>query len=85
MAPVPLSVVCFRNRPACIVGTENLNKLNDELMQKLNATGKIFLTHTKLKGQYTLRMSIAGTLTNRQHVEKAWELIKETAPGCNGF
>jgi len=85
MAPVPLSVVCFRNRPSCVLGTENLNRLNEELLGRLNATGKIFLTHTKLKGQYTLRMSIAGTHTTQQHVEKAWELIKDTAAGCAGF
>ena len=85
MAPVPLSLVCFRYRPSCIVGTENLNRVNEDLLRKLNASGKIFLTHTKLKGQYTLRMSIGGTLTTQQHVENAWELIRETAPGCNGF
>ena len=85
MAPVPLSLVCFRYRPSCIVGTENLNNLNEEFLRRLNATGKIFLTHTKLNGQYTLRMSIAGTLTTQKHVENAWELIRELAPGCNGF
>lgn len=85
MAPVPLSLVCFRYRPSCVIGNENLNRVNEELLGKLNASGRIFLTHTKLNGQYTLRMSIAGTQTTQQHVEKAWELIKETAPGCNGF
>jgi len=85
MAPVPLSLVCFRYRPSCVIGTENLNKVNEELLTKLNATGKIFLTHTKLKGQYTLRMSIAGTHTTYEHVKKAWELIQETAAGCNGY
>jgi aromatic-L-amino-acid/L-tryptophan decarboxylase len=84
MAPVPLSLVCFRYKPDDSAGTGNLNRVNEELLGKLNATGRIFLTHTKLNGQYTLRMSIAGTLTTRQHVEKAWELIKETAAGCNG-
>jgi aromatic-L-amino-acid decarboxylase len=85
MAPVPLSLVCFRYRPSCIIGTDNLNRVNEELLNKLNNTGKIFLTHTKLKGQYTLRLSIAGTLTTKEHVENAWNLIKETAAGCNGF
>jgi len=85
MAPVPLSVVCFRYRPSCITGTENLNRVNEELLHKLNATGKLFLTHTKLNGQYTLRMSIAGTLTTKEHVEKAWDQVMEMASGCNGF
>jgi len=56
MAPVPLSLVCFRYRPSCITGTENVNRINEELLTIINASGKIFLTHTKLKGQYTLRM-----------------------------
>ena len=83
MAPVPLSLVCFRYRPSCITGTENLNRINENLLQSLNASGKIFLTHTKLNGQYTLRMSIGGTLTTQQHVERAWDLIRETATGCS--
>ncbi len=79
MAPVPLSLVCFRFNPQTDSSIENLNKINEILLGKLNASGNIFLTHTKLKGQYTLRMSIAGTLTSKQHVQKAWQLIKETA------
>lgn len=82
LAPVPLSVVCFRYKPASFTGHENLNPINEELLRELNNTGKIFLTHTKLNGQYTIRMSIAGTLTGQEHVEKAWELIRETAIGC---
>lgn len=81
MAPVPLSLVCFRYKPSCVVGTDELNRINAELLGKLNTSGKLFLTHTKLNGQYTLRMSIAGTLTTRQHVEKAWNQIRETAVG----
>ena len=85
MAPVPLSLVCFRYKPSCILGIENLNRINEDLLRKLNASGKIFLTHTKLKGQYTLRMSIGGTLTTQDHVEKAWKLIREMAVGCIGL
>jgi aromatic-L-amino-acid decarboxylase len=83
LAPVTLSLVCFRYKPAGLEGIENLNYLNETLMKELNASGKLFLTHTKLNGQYTLRMSIAGTLTEQRHVEKAWEMIRETAKGLN--
>ena len=79
MAPVTLSLVCFRFNPNHKLGSVDLNQVNEKLIGKLNATGKIFLTHTKLHGQYTLRMSIAGTLTTEHHVAKAWELIKETS------
>ncbi len=84
LAPVTLSVVCFRYKPAGSYDTEALNAINDTLMKQLNATGKIFLTHTKLNGQFTLRMSVAGTLTAQQHVAKAWELIQETATNYQG-
>jgi aromatic-L-amino-acid decarboxylase len=79
MAPVPLSLVCFRYIPNHKSNNVDLNHINEKLLGKLNATGKIFLTHTKLNGQYTLRMSIAGTLTAEHHVAKAWGLITETA------
>jgi aromatic-L-amino-acid decarboxylase len=85
LAPVTMSVVCFRYKPEGIIGIDNLNRLNEELLRRLNASGKIFLTHTKLNGQYTLRMSIAGTLTRKEHVTNAWHLIKETAVECAGL
>ena len=71
-APAPLNLVCFRHR-----GGDNANQ---RLMDELNASGKIFLTHTKLDGKLTLRMSIGGTWTRRRHVERAWELIRQHAP-----
>lgn len=85
MAPVPLSLVCFRYKPSCIIGTHNLNRVNEELLNKLNATGKLYLTHTKLNGQYSIRFSIAGTHTKMEHVQNAWNLIQQTASTCNGF
>ncbi|MFN8135012.1 MAG: hypothetical protein U0Z17_07245 [Bacteroidales bacterium] len=84
LAPVTLSVVLLRYKPTGSYDTEALNRINDTLMKQLNATGKLFLTHTKLNGQFTLRMSVAGTLTAQQHVAKAWELIQETATNYQG-
>jgi len=71
-APAPLNLVCFRHRGG--------DDANQRLMDELNASGKIFLTHTKLDGKLTLRMSIGGTWTRRRHVERAWELIRQYAP-----
>ncbi|MDA4676954.1 hypothetical protein NY593_10085, partial [Enterobacter asburiae] len=68
LAPVTMSVVCFRYVPTGVSEIENLNKLNEKILHQLNATGKLFLTHTKLNGKDTLRMSIAGTLTTHSHV-----------------
>ncbi len=71
-APAPLNLVCFRH-----VGGEEVNQ---QLLDDLNATGRLFLTHTRLDGRLTLRLSIGQTTTERRHVEAAWQLIGELAP-----
>ncbi|MBU1186966.1 MAG: aminotransferase class I/II-fold pyridoxal phosphate-dependent enzyme [Acidobacteria bacterium] len=73
MAPVPLSLVCFRlndGRPE-----EELDELNQTLLERLNASGKLLMTQTRLRGQYVLRLSIGARLTETRHVEEAWQLI----------
>lgn len=79
MAPVSLSLVCFRindGRPE-----EALNALNADLLARINQTGKVFLTHTALKGKYVLRMMIGQRTTQEKHVRLAWEIITEQAQG----
>lgn len=78
LAPVVISVVCFRFKPAGY-SDEDLNHLNEKLNHQLNDSGKIYLTHTVLRGKYTLRMVTAQTNVTMDHVEKAWMLIKKTA------
>lgn len=80
LAPVVISVVCFRFRPAGL-NEEEVNRLNEKLNHLLNDSGKIYLTHTSLRGKYTLRMVTAQTNVTLEHVERAWELIKTTARG----
>ena len=70
-APAPLNLVCFRHR-----GGE---KLNRELMDRLNRSGKLYLTHTSLNGEFTLRLCVGQTWTEERHVQAAWERIRETA------
>ena len=71
-APAPLNLVCFRHRSG--------DAVNEELLKKLNASGKLYLTHTKLDSRYTLRMSIGQTHTEERHVRAAWELIQSYSP-----
>jgi len=78
MAPVKLNTVCFRYKPDGLTG-EKLNLINERLNHKLNDSGKIYLTHTSLNGNYCLRMVTAQTNVTLEHVEKAWNLITETA------
>lgn len=77
MAPVPVSLVCFRLNDGRT--EEQLNKLNKEFLDRVNGTGKLLLTHTTLRGKYVLRMAIAARLTEERHVREAWELIQKTA------
>jgi aromatic-L-amino-acid decarboxylase len=79
LTPRTLNLVCFRYKPLGTTDESKLNVLNEHLLQKLNASGKVYLSHTKLNGKYTLRMVIGQTYVKQDHVEKAWELIQETA------
>ena len=80
MAPVSLSLVCFRLNDGR--AESQLNELNAELLQKVNATGNVFLTHTALRGKYVLRMMIGQRTTTEKHVRQAWEIITDTARQC---
>jgi aromatic-L-amino-acid decarboxylase len=77
MAPVPLSLVCFRFND----GREEtaLAALNKKLLENINATGKVFLTHTTLRGRYVLRLAIGQRTTQERHVREAWDLIVSKA------
>lgn len=71
-APVPLNLVCFRH----VAGDE----VSERLLEDLDATGRVYLTHTKLDGRYTLRFSVGQTTTDQRHVDAAWALIDQLAP-----
>ncbi|MFC2187614.1 pyridoxal phosphate-dependent decarboxylase family protein [Fulvivirgaceae bacterium LMO-SS25] len=79
MAPVPLNLVCFRFLPPMCSSTDEINQFNEHLLNALNVTGKIFITHTKLNGMYTLRLVPGNFHVSLAHVQQAWELITKTA------
>jgi aromatic-L-amino-acid decarboxylase len=70
-APAPLNLVCFRH----LGGDE----VNQRILERLNRSGDVFLTHTRLHGRLVIRMSIGGTWTRRRHVAEAWEAIRKAA------
>jgi aromatic-L-amino-acid decarboxylase len=76
LAPTPLSTICFRALPGKITNEEELNIFNEKLMNAVNETGKVFLTHTKLNGQFTIRLVVSGLRTEEKHVKLAWELLQ---------
>lgn len=78
-APHPLSVVCFRFRPAGVESEERLESLNAQLLEAVNATGEMFISHTKIHGRYVLRMAIGNVRTTRGDVLAAWHILTEEA------
>ena len=77
MAPAPFSTTCFRANPGNL-NDSKLDTLNENLMNKVNETGKLFITHTKLNDKFVIRLVISGIRTKEKHVNDAWELLKKT-------
>jgi aromatic-L-amino-acid decarboxylase len=74
-APAPLNLVCFRHKAG--------DSANQEIMDRLNQSGDLFLTHTKLDGRLTLRLSVGQMNTQAKHVESAWRRIQQEAKRVN--
>ncbi len=71
MAPSPLNLVCFRLKGS--------DESNQRLLDSLNRSGNLFLSHTRLRDKLTLRLCIGQTSTELQHVQNAWDCIRQTA------
>ncbi|KAL3509742.1 hypothetical protein ACH5RR_029143 [Cinchona calisaya] len=77
VVPRAFSLLCFRLNP---LGGNNaicLELLNKKLLELINSTGRVYMTHTKVGGVYMLRFAVGATFTEDRHVYAAWELIKE--------
>ncbi len=89
LAPVPFSTVCFRWRPAALVGAGadvddpatrvRLDEANARIMDAVNRSGEVFLSHTRLHDRFTIRLSIGNLRTEERHVARAWELLRAAA------
>lgn len=77
--PPALSLLCFRFTPPGITEPEPLDGLNEQLLHRLNDTGQVYLTHTRVRGALAIRFVVGQTGTEARHVNEAWELIRETA------
>jgi aromatic-L-amino-acid decarboxylase len=78
MAPVSFGLVCFRFHPPG-ADARTLDSLNAELLRRVNASRRVHLTHTRLAGQYVIRMAVGQRQTELVHVEEAWRLIQQKA------
>jgi len=76
LAPVPFSVVCFRSVPAGLRGDDSaLDGHNASLLEAVNRTGEIFVSHTRLDGHYAIRLAVGNLRTTEEHVARAWGLL----------
>jgi aromatic-L-amino-acid decarboxylase len=76
MAPVTMNLVCFRYKPGGISDENELNRVNEKLLKKINTTGKAYMSHTKVNGKFVIRWVIANTNVERRHLEEAWKLVR---------
>ena len=79
LAPVPFSTVCFRFHPPGVDDEGELRRLNEAVIEHVNADGRAFISHTDLGGRYAIRVAIGNMATTAGRVDTAWELMREAA------
>jgi aromatic-L-amino-acid decarboxylase len=77
VAPVPLATVCLRFRGAA----GDLDAINEAILERVNASGRIFLSHTRLSGRFTIRVSVGNPRTTEAHLGLCWQLLREASEG----
>ena len=78
LAPVPFAVVCFRANPRALhLGSAELDLFNQRLLDTVNATGEVFLSHTRVNGRFVIRIAIGHLRTTATHTHRAWELLSQ--------
>ncbi|XVE48492.1 hypothetical protein DITRI_Ditri01bG0006000 [Diplodiscus trichospermus] len=95
VAPRNFAMVCFRVLPTALekkqigfeksdyqtrhLDEENANEFNRKLLESVNASGEVYMTHTVVEGIYVIRFAVGASLTEDKHVIKAWKVVQETA------
>ncbi|RAQ94446.1 amino acid decarboxylase [Thermogemmatispora tikiterensis] len=77
LAPAPFSTVCFRAHPRGLDDEEQLTALNERLLNRINGAGHYFLSHTRLRGRYSLRAAIGNLRTSEETVRGLWRELQE--------
>lgn len=76
MAPAPFSTVCFHAHPGNLEDEAQLETLNERIMNNINASGRFFLSHTRLHGKFTIRIAIGNLRTTEQDIRDLWEALE---------
>jgi aromatic-L-amino-acid decarboxylase len=85
LAPVPFSTVCFRYRPAALadspedVEPRRLDRWNEAILDRVNRSGRVYLSHTRLRDRYTIRVTLGNLRAGPEHVRLCWELLRKAA------
>ena len=75
-----MSVVCFRHRPARrALAEDELDRRNEAILDAVNRGGRFFLSHTRLGGRYTLRVSIGNPRATQAHIDGCWDELRRAA------
>ena len=82
-APQKFSLVCFRYAPGDM-DPAAADEANQRILDRVNASGQVYLSHTKLLGRFALRLAIGNLRSERRHVEKAWELLRLATISARG-
>lgn len=83
LAPAPLAAVCFRYNPPDVKDPVAVDAINMNVMEELNRSGRLYLTHTKLAGNVALRIVTSQTNVTQRHIDDAWNLISAVARGTS--
>ena len=75
----PFSAVCFRRHPPGVDDEDELRRLNTDIIERVNADGRAFLSHTDLGGRYSIRVAIGNLATTAEHVDTVWDLVREAS------
>jgi len=78
LAPVQFSTVCFRYHPSDS-GPQEIDKLNEQILERVNQSGNVFLSHTRIAGRFALRLAVGNIRTQERHVELAWQELRAAA------
>ena len=78
LAPTPFATVVFRYRPEGM-GEPEADSANERILERVNAGGEVYLSHTRVRGRLALRVAVGNLRTEERHLRAAWRLLRDAA------